>query len=521
MKKFFACLLIKKIVVMFFLFTFITHQQAVIAQPVPVVPAANFAMNRAVGGILVKVAVKRGFAANDPRIAATLANTGNVMSGLNVASTVAGVGLAVAGAPVWLTLAAGLGLFAVGAAITAGKTIIRLENNAVVVDASSSISSRSDIPMGLHPADVPWQAQLLKQTNIYRLSDCFPTQACYFYKPLPNDIRPFQKNFQSPDTRFGSVAFVYYSLQELTDKYLPLPKTYVRQAYTLVDTFSWSENPHFETSDSGIVRLIGKVAYERKCLSGLCTFFDQQGIFFNPDDVTMTPMIRQWDSVDERIIIDPVARPYKFKSLDEAAQQMPDIAKNEILASEFIAKIVDQAWMKAASKPNYQGVPYVATQPVSVADVNAWVEENPNAQPKVSDLLTPASDTGTSVVPISQTVAPSQTSQSPNSTGTQSVNVVNAPKVDLGADPGIAAPSIDQPPGLESSLYPLFSLFPELKNYVAPSHSSVCPKPSFSAFGKTFTMESHCTLADNNRLTIASVMSVVWTIAGLFILLSA
>lgn len=521
MKKLALVILLKKFVVVIFLLAYLVQQQKVFAQPVPVAPVANFAMNRAIGGILVKVALKRGFAANDPRIAATLASTGSAMSGLNVASTVAGVGLAVAGAPVWLTVAAGLGLFAVGTIVTAGKTIIKLENNAFIVDSSGSVAQRYDVPLGLQPADIPWGAQAATLTNIYRTADCFPTQACYFYNLLPSGALPFQKNFQSSDTRFGSVAFVYYSLQELIDKYLPLPKTIVSSGYSVTDTYTWAEPPHFETSDNGIVRLVGKVSYERKCASGVCTFVDGLGNFYNNAGITLTPMIRLWTSVDERITIDPIARPYKFKSLDEAVQQIPEAARNEILSPDFVAKVVDQAWAKAAAQPNYQGIPYLASQPVSVSEVNAWVQDNPSAQPKLADLLTPANDVGSTSVPISQTVTPTQGAQNTNPSGIQNVNVINAPKVDLGADPGIAAPNLDQPPGLESSLYPLFALFPELKNYTVPAHSGVCPKPSFNAFGKTFTLESHCTLAENNRLTIASVMTVVWTLSGIFILLSA
>lgn len=76
-------------------------------------------------------------------------------------------------------------------------------------------------------------------------------------------------------------------------------------------------------------------------------------------------------------------------------------------------------------------------------------------------------------------------------------------------------------PSAVEMLYPLFTLFPELKNYQAPQHSSDCPKPQFNVFGKTITMDSHCVLAEQNRLAIASIMTVVWILVSLFILLSA
>lgn len=521
MKKLLIALCLKKIAVIFFLFVFVVQEQKALAQAIPVAPAANFVLNRAIGGVLTKVAVKRGFAANDPRIAATLASTGNVIAGVNVASTVAGVGLAVAGAPVWLTVAAGLGIFALGSVISGVNATIKLDGDAIIVDASKSVPSRSDLPLGLQPANLPWDQQLQTGTNIYRLPDCFPTQGCYFYKPLPTGPLPFQKNFQSSDTRYGSVAFVYYSLQELKEKYLPLPKTIVTSSYTVSDNFTWNVEPRFETSDNGIVRLIGSVAYERKCVSGICTSIDELGNFRNWANITLTPTVRQMDSVDERIIIDPIARPNRFKNLDDAIQAIPDIAKSENLSPDFLAKLVDQAWVKAASQPDYQGVPYSTAQPVTTSDVATWASENPENQPKIGDLLTPANNPGTTSVPISQSVKPTTPSQNTGSNAIQNVNIVNVPKVDLGADPNIAAPTLEPTPGGLEILYPLFTLFPELKNYQAPQHASGCPKPEFNVFGKTITMDSHCTIAEQHRLAIGSIMIVVWMLVSMFILLSA
>ncbi|NVE22822.1 hypothetical protein [Burkholderia glumae] len=79
----------------------VVHAQALLA------PIENLVINRAEAAIISRVAIARGFAANDPRIAATLAGMGQVSTALNVVSTGAAVGLGFAGAPVWLTIAAG------------------------------------------------------------------------------------------------------------------------------------------------------------------------------------------------------------------------------------------------------------------------------------------------------------------------------------------------------------------------------------------------------------------------------
>lgn len=520
MKKLLSIFLLKKVFVFLLLIAFLNQQRVVFAQALPIAPAANFVMNRAIGGVLTRVAIARGFAANDPRILATLAGTSGAITGVNVASTVAGVGLAIAGAPVWLTVAAGLGVFAIGSIIAGHSAFLKLTDGALIVDASKSVATRTDNPSGLQPPEIPWAGQLERGINIYRLPDCFPTQSCYAYKPLPDGPNPFLQNFQSSDTRAGSVAFVFTSLNELINKYLPRPKTIQGPDYVVIDTYAWVVQPHFEDSANGIYRLVGSVAFERKCVSGLCTVDDGHGGIINFASITFSPMIRDWDSVNERIVIDPIAHPNKYKDLDSAIQAMPDSAKDEVLSPEFLASVADQAWMKAASQPGYQGLPYSVTQPVTVTDVQSWAAENPASQPKIGDLFTPANNPGNNTVPISVSIeaAPSQNT---NPGAIQNVNVVNAPKVDLGEDPKIAPPSIDAPPAVVESIAPLIFLFPELKNYQTPQHAAECPKPQFNVFGKTFVMDSHCNLLENNRFLIASTMTVVWTIVGIFILLSA
>lgn len=64
-------------------------------------PAFSPKFGNAVGGVLEDKAIKRGFAANDPRFGATLAAVGSALT------VVAGGVTAAAGAPLWLTIAVG------------------------------------------------------------------------------------------------------------------------------------------------------------------------------------------------------------------------------------------------------------------------------------------------------------------------------------------------------------------------------------------------------------------------------
>src|SRR5262249_8532976 len=93
-------------------------------------PVASFAINRAEAAIISRVAIARGFAANDPRIAATLTGMSEASTALNVASTGASVALGFAGAPVWLTVAAGLGILAAGSYLYASGGQLSFQRSA-------------------------------------------------------------------------------------------------------------------------------------------------------------------------------------------------------------------------------------------------------------------------------------------------------------------------------------------------------------------------------------------------------
>ncbi|MFZ6864693.1 hypothetical protein ACO0K7_18880 [Undibacterium sp. Ji67W] len=522
MKKFLAIFAAKKVFILILLTAFLYDQQRAYSQALPVAPAANFVMNRAIAGVITKTAIARGFAANDPRIAATLVGAGTSLTGLNVASTVAGVGLGIAGAPVWLTIAASLGIFAVGAAIVAGKTSLQLNDGSLVVDASGSVPPQPFQFSGYVPPYFPWNDELARGVSIYRLPDCFSSQACYAFPPLPSGTIPFQKQPYTQDTRVGSVVFVYWSLNELVQKYLLQKKVFPDINFDVTQIYKWVTEPHFETNANGISRLVGVLSVERNCTRGTCVITQPNGSVSNPGGVTTLPQTRPWDSEEEHIIIDPVVTPNKFKNLDAASPAIPPESRTEPISPDTLAKLADQAWMKAAAQPEYKGVPYTPTQPIVTADAAKWQSENPKDTPKLGDLLRPANNPGNSSVPISQTVtADVPKDPKPDPAAVQNVNVVNAPKVDLGTDPNIAAPTLETTPDALVTLYPLITLFPELKNYQTPQHISECPKPQFSVFGKSFTMDSHCNLVEQNRLAIASVMAVVWVLVGIFILLSA
>lgn len=63
--------------------------------------------------------------------------------------------------------------------------------------------------------------------------------------------------------------------------------------------------------------------------------------------------------------------------------------------------------------------------------------------------------------------------------------------------------------------------FAALLGWSLPGHSSQCPTGSFSAFDRTYTVDSHCNLIVSHWSELQAAMSVVWAIAALFIVLAA
>lgn len=63
--------------------------------------------------------------------------------------------------------------------------------------------------------------------------------------------------------------------------------------------------------------------------------------------------------------------------------------------------------------------------------------------------------------------------------------------------------------------------FTNLLSWNLPAHSSQCPAPSFDWNNASYTLDTHCQLAQNHFTTFQSVMSVIWLILAMFIVLGA
>lgn len=489
---------LSKIIFSLAVLSMLANQQAS-AQAAPV---ANFVMNRAVAGIVTRVAVGRGFAANDPRIAATLAGISSTSTALNVASTVAGVAVSIAGAPVWLSVAAGLGVLAAGYGIYAysgGSSInLGISNGKLQVQAPPPTNAPYSSP-SLDPgyANQGWLKFVAMGHKIYRTSACMANDPlCAGLPPLPSPLPNF--SYQA-----GSVAVGAATLSELA---------------------AWQRS----------------MIEDGQCVSPSCSL--QNVIFYwtpsaDGNSFRLTRYVSK--TVDGQVVsssdfadfvtVGAGVRPIASNDLQAVANSMTDQVKGAKLDETTLANIVDQAWKKAAAQPGYTGLPYSVSEPIEDFEVQPWIDANPSSVPTIGDLLTPASNANSQTVPIGISVSPSNgggTTPVPgeasnvNVVNTPNVNVMNKVQIDFGSAPTIAPPNTDAPTAL-SILSPLLNLMPDLKAYTVPAHIGECPRPTIDVYDWHLRFDSMCDLAEQQREPLFKVMMALWAVAALYTFLRA
>ncbi len=541
----------KKSFMVFMCCLMLVQQQQSFAQAQAVAPVANFVVNRAIAGSLTRVAIARGFAANDPRIAATMVGVSSSMTAVNVVATVGGVALAVAGAPVWLTVAGGLGILAIGAAIVAGTTSLKVDGGTVTVVTGPPSSPPSYTPpsTSLMPStdvDSPRISQYLADgSKLYALpvnnddiSMCHTGSPCESLPVIQYHLAgaPVYRTSlcKSGGTyvrcKAGGIGMVipYFTMEEFGQHFFD-GETWSgpggggqflrnKKSFVGTPTLTWS-------GSNGSIT--GQVTVVQECKEGSpsgpnCPGFPTQFMesFFSSNEGQNIAFFK------------PSSSTQTFASLDATASGLDATQKASKLSADALANVVNKAWQNAAAQPDYAGLPYSATSPVTPAEVQAWQFENPALNPTLGDMLVPAVAPGTGSIPISVD-AGGATNPNPDPTpnpnppptpvGTTNVNVVNVPtvRVDWGADPGVLAPSLEQTPTAGAILAPLLNLMPSLRSFVVPSHSSVCPKPSFSVFEKHIVMDTHCAVLDESKPTLYAVMAFVWLMLGTVIILRA
>lgn len=211
-------------------------------------------------------------------------------------------------------------------------------------------------------------------------------------------------------------------------------------------------------------------------------------------------------------------------TLQEATEALTTQEKVKPLNPQIMAALVNKGWQQAASQPGYQGLPYPYANPVTTAEVDQWMKNNPDGWPTVGDFVNP----NPNLAPTSGQSQPSGTilPQNPStitnpsaSTGTGGTGTTST-KVDLGPDPNIGAPNLEEIPSAQKILQPILDLMPSLKNFQVNTPPGTCPRPVIDLYGH-HVMSAHCDLIDNNKTLIQAAMVFAWAVVALFVILSA
>lgn len=364
------------------------HAQAALA------PLETFVINRAQAAILTRLAVARGIAASDPRIAATLAGMGKASTMLNVVGTGAAAALAFAGAPVWLTILAGMGILAVGSALQLGDAKFLWSGDQVSLDVDALPASVGDRYAAVQPPAIaidPVRREMLQPEmwaaregipvyrngmcaanntfcNGYPFSPGFGTSNFYMsrgpFDILPSTLEQAQQFAWYLYYYLGHCG-LYTGCEDKNDSNVHSHVLYFAPQRHIPGNpiaLHYTESRTVAVKDRG-----GRVTYRNVVKSGKDSLFryKEEVVPLVADDLS-----KLWPRIPSKVAATP-------------------------LPAATMASLINETWKSAVSQPGYKGLPY---QPISERDVAEWVKANPGQVPTVADLFSSPAQKGKDVL---------------------------------------------------------------------------------------------------------------------------
>lgn len=473
----------KGIVGLILIFCLFVNSTVFAQVPAPTTVGFTGRLNVAINQLIGKRLAKYGFAANDPRFKATSDGVGG---GLTVLGGVAIAGGTAVSWPALLTAAGISGL------IVGGVSLAQNSDYKWTWDGSSSITAGGSTPGSAYnfsPLLLPGNAPLVKG------------QEAFYYQHTNSE---------------GVTGKVWASNPTALTNYATGTNSSRCSYTTLGGSGYW----------------------------GWACQYMVNGIWLNYYPNTG---ISPYDSgtgayVDDAPPVSPVVyNPVRY-SVSDATKAIPASLRQSAVTAEILAAAANTSWKAALPSFESGGVPWPASDPITPAEVQEWMNANPSSVPNVGDFASPANwatssgsiSVGSGGMPSGGGSGTSPTNPTnPTDPGTQPgtdpwiepetppVTPGKGTEINWGPNPNIGAPNLESTPTAKSILDPVFDLMPSLKSFTAPSHQSVCPTGSFSAFGKQYLISSHCNMFEENRSVIAGSMALVFAIASLVIVLRA
>lgn len=210
----------------------------------------------------------------------------------------------------------------------------------------------------------------------------------------------------------------------------------------------------------------------------------------------------------------PFKQQKQFVDLDGYVRELDESKKALKANTEMMRRLADQLWRAASSAPDYDGIPYDERNPVTDQDVESDKARRLADWPTWGDLpiVNPK--------PVDNPyLNPDATTPTPPSQSASAVVV----KVDLGVDPGIGAPTLENTP--TDIFKPVKALMSGWMNWEVPTHSGQCPtwygSPSVGGYTFQLDLSYHCQFAESYRSAILAAALAAWAVVAVFIILSA
>lgn len=426
-------------------------------------------VNRAISGVLQQGMQRRGFAANDHRFMNTVARVGPGLSKAALGGAAAAVTVGAVTAPAWATvaIAAGIGTVVTYAVSLGLDAIVGLVNwyfrDDGLIDQSSEAEKQRDPSAGVTAGLPAWRIQMPVAPGVTREA-------------------------------WGGDGLAL-----------------AREAFDSWYRFNGSTKPDLEckVSSDGRRAYCGAIAaaYVNNGPSQSCA----QGSYLLVGEGCLAYSFPIENVVEDKTGVTP----------QEAIDNLPEEVLDEGLNPEIIAALANRAWQQAATDPNYDGLPFPQSNPLTAADALPWIQANPDLAPTVRDFVSPNPTTNSSSNPWSLPANPASPAPTPAQPNQHTVNPgAGNPITNLGPDPGIGAPTLEAIPTAQQIAQPILDMMPDLRGYTPSSHTGECPRPTIELYG-THVLDAHCILIDDNKAIIQAAMLLAWALIALFIVLSA
>lgn len=192
------------------------------------------------------------------------------------------------------------------------------------------------------------------------------------------------------------------------------------------------------------------------------------------------------------------------------ATELADLLSDTQLDNWTVADMLTDLLSQAASKTGYEGVPFTDDDYITDTEV-ANALKSLNGTLTAASLMTSAEDKNGNIV-ISNTT---------NVGGDTSNETTIEAKVDLGEDPNIKSPELEETPTGKQILAPIQESMPFLNDFKITGRDAQCPVARFSVFDHDYVIDKHCDLIEQNRKLIELFVSILWAFVALRAVLKA